>query len=322
MNKLLIISGPTATGKTALALTLAKKFNGELISADSRQIYRGMDIGTGKDIIGFQRHTSNLQHQDQPLVFYQNQSGIKLWGYDLVDPSQDFSVANFLDFAQIILPDIWSRGALPIIIGGTGFYIDALLNPPTSVTIKPDPKLRTQLSTFSVKQLQQKLKTLSPHKFVSMNHSDQNNPRRLIRAIEILISQPSGSVSISPSNINHLWINLTAPREFIDRQIETRVHKRLDQGFEQEIKRLLDSGFNSTYPAATATGYQQWLNFLLGTVTKQEALNQWIIAERQYARRQLTWFKKAPADHTFDVSKSNWQTQVALLVEDWYSKTK
>ena len=321
MNKLLIISGPTATGKTALALKLAQKFNGELVSADSRQVYRGMDIGTGKDIENFEFRISNLSWCNKKLGFYQSGQA-RIWGYDLVEPNQNFSLANFLKFAQLIIPDICSRGALPIIVSGTGLYLNALINPPASVTIKPDAKLRDKLSTLSLSELQRELQTVNPQKFSSMNHSDQNNPRRLIRAIEIAGWQPTKTApKIDFSTANHLWLNLTGPIDFIDQQIEARVHQRLDRGFPQEIDRLIKSGFDQTFPAATATGYRQWLAYLSGQITNQEAVSQWTSAERQYARRQLTWFNKSPVDHTINITIANWQQQVALLVEDWYSKS-
>ena len=150
MGKILIVCGPTATGKTALASQLAKKFDGELISADSRQVYRGMDVVTGKD------------RPDVPI-----------WLYDVVNPDEEFSVSHWIKLARRAINDISKRGKLPIIVGGTGLYIHALLHPLETITIPPDRALREQLQEQSVKELQQMLTR------GSMNNSDWNNPRRL-----------------------------------------------------------------------------------------------------------------------------------------------
>ncbi len=163
MIKILIVCGPTATGKTQLAANLAKKFNGELISADSRQVYRGMDVVTGKD---WPKDTT-------------------IYGYDLVRPDENFSVAHFVTHARTLINQIIKRKKLPIVVGGTGLYINSLVNPPETLSVNPDWQLRKRLETKSTRQLQDQLKKLNPQRWRQMNHSDQLNPRRLIRAIEV-----------------------------------------------------------------------------------------------------------------------------------------
>src|SRR3972149_6084922 len=173
---MLVIYGPTATGKTTLAIELAQKYNGELISADSRQVYRGLDIGTGK--VSF---TSKIgKHQGFWIV-----DDVKIHGFDLVNPGQRFSVADFLTFANSSIVQTIKLNKLPIIVGGTGFYIKALINGIGSIGIPLNPKLRQQLEKLSTTDLYQKLLEINPKRAQSMNDSDRKNPRRLIRAIEI-----------------------------------------------------------------------------------------------------------------------------------------
>jgi tRNA dimethylallyltransferase len=166
VNKLLIISGPTATGKTALAVKLAKKYSGELISADSRQIYRGMDLGTGKD----------------------HPTDVKLHLIDIINPDQPFSVAQYRQLALKKIQEIQSKIKLPIIVGGTGQYIDSIINPQPTFHIRPNNLLRFFLNKLSIKYIQSIYKLLDKNSFESLNNSEKNNPHRLIRKIEIKLS--------------------------------------------------------------------------------------------------------------------------------------
>jgi len=216
MNKILVISGPTATGKTQLAFKLAKKFNGELISADSRQVYKGMDIGTGKEW-----------------------GDVPIWGYDIVEPNQEWSAAHFVKLAEKLIPEIQSRGKLPIVVGGTGLYISNLLNPPETLNIPPDKKLRKELEKLSVAELQDRLKKADSKRFYGMNESDQQNPRRLVRAIEIAILASKGPTFLKRSDLirrnDSLYIALIAPIKEIDRRIGDRVRQRIEKGPEEEV---------------------------------------------------------------------------------------
>src|SRR3989344_4678270 len=161
--KLLIICGPTATGKTKLAANLSKKFSGKIISADSRQVYKGMDIVTGKD----------------------RPKEVSIWGYDIIRPNEEFSVAHFVNLAGKEITRVDKQGKLPIIVGGTGFWLKSLLNPPATINIIPDWQLREKLEKFSATELLERLKKIDPKRAASMNQSDRNNPRRLMRAIEV-----------------------------------------------------------------------------------------------------------------------------------------
>ena len=171
---MLVIFGPTATGKTDLAIRLARKFNGELISADSRQVYKNLDIGTGK--VSF---SSNVEkHEGYWIV-----DGVKIHGFDLIEPGQNFSASDFIKFAKTTMIQIIKTGKLPIIVGGTGFYINALIGGLDSVGIAPNPNLRSQLEKLSTATLFQKLAKINPSRANSMNESDRANPRRLTRPI-------------------------------------------------------------------------------------------------------------------------------------------
>ena len=203
MIKLLIITGPTSTGKTALGIRLAQEFNGEIISADSQQAIVGRDQERGKD-----------------KQLYQ-QAGVKIWGLDLV--TDGFNVASFVTFARKTIADIATRGKLPIVVGGTGHYLRALLDPFATINISPDEKLRRQ--NLPLLQLQEKLKKIAPQKWQIMNPSDRGNPRRLVRAIEV--GQRGGQV-LSKEKYDVLVLGLTASREHLYQKITQRRKNRLD----------------------------------------------------------------------------------------------
>lgn len=321
MQKLLVICGPTATGKTALALKLARRFSGELIAADSRQVYRGMDIGTGKDIPKkFKVQNSKLKISGKHIPYYGN--GTKIWGYDLVEPNQEFSVSQFVRIATKIVKDISSRKKLPILVGGTGLYIDSLIKNPTTIFIPQNQKLRRELEKKNVSQLQQIVKRVNRKHFNQLNYSDQNNPRRLIRAIEIASYVRRHQL---PKTINQsydpLWIGLKAPPKILDASIEARVAKRATKAMDQEVKKLTNRYRNwLKLPAFSATGYKIWRSYLEKKMTKTQALKLWSTAEKQYARRQLTWFKKNPSIHWFDVTQKGYRDKVEAKVKNWYRK--
>ncbi len=317
MNKLLIICGPTATGKTDLAIHLTKSISSQIISADSRQVYKHLDIATGKDILDFKYHLSNISINNSQFGYYQKDH-TKIWGLDLVEPNQDFSVSNYLNFAYPIINHIHSQNQLPIIVGGTGFYIKALTQPPTTVSTPPDLQLRSTLETRSVTQLQNQLQQLDLEKLNKMNNSDRNNPRRLIRAIEIATSKLQSKPRHS-SNFDSFWIGLKAPLKFIDQNIQNRVKKRVNQNITQEIKTLEKLNLDWNANPATATGYKQWKAYLDGQITQNQAIDQWITAEKQYARRQLTWFKKQPNINWIDITQPDYKLQVEHLIKPWYS---
>lgn len=301
MNKLLVICGPTATGKTGLALKLAQRFNGELISADSRQVYKGMDIGTGKDL----------------------PPDVKIWLYDVVNPDKEFSVAHYYKLAWETIKKTWQRKKLPILVGGTGLYIKAIIDGIDTLGIPEDSNLRKELEKKDVSYLQKKLKEINPFQLEKMNQSDRKNPRRLIRAIEISINPPAGGqVSSIKNNLKKdndpLFVGLTASREVLYKRIDERVEKRVRQGIVEEISRLLKKGYSWNLPAMSGLGYRQWKEFFEGKETEKEATQKWKYAEHAYARRQLTWFKKDKRIIWYDINDSDYKDKIVAQVSTWY----
>lgn len=320
-NKLLIITGVTATGKTSLGLKLARLFKGEVISADSRQVYIGMDIGTGKDIPdNLKLKISNIKINSKKINFYGN--GTRMWGYDLVEPNEDFSLAEYKKVSCLIIKDIWKRKKTPIVIGGTGLYLKALTQPIDTIGIPPDKKLRVKLNNLSLEKLQIKLKRINPEKFESLNQSDRNNPRRLIRAIELSqMSQLASKDKVKELKIDSiLWIGLKAPQKIIYKNIDKRVEKRKRLGAEQEIKSLLKKGYSFNLPSFSAMGYRQWEPYIKGKSTIEEIIERWKLDEHAYARRQMTWFKKNKKINWFNINKPDYQKNIVKLVSEWYSE--
>jgi len=305
MNRLLSIVGPTATGKTKLAVKLAKQFNGELISADSRQVYEGMDIITGKD----------------------RPAGVKVWLYDVVKPNQLFSVVDYYDLAWQAITNIWERKKLPILVGGTGFYIQAVLEGIGTMGIGPDWDLRQKLTNYSINELTDYLNKIDSERWERMNESDRKNSRRLIRAIEIASQRKQETVNSEQSRkmlkFDSLLIGLTAPFDELYKRIDRRVEERLKMGAEREIRALLDQGYDWNNSILGATiGYREWQDFFEGKATKEEVVQRWKYDEHNYARRQMTWFRKTlrqAQGKWFDIGKSGFEKEVEKLVKDWYS---
>lgn len=330
MARLLIVTGPTATGKTELGIDLAKKFEGEIVVADSRQVYKSMDIGTGKDIdkSKFKSQKSKIQFKNQKLSsnYYQN-GEIRIWGLDLVLPDYPFNVADFSEYASTVINNIQDRGKLPIVIGGTGLYLKALLDPFATMQIPPNIELRDKLSRYSITQLQKLLREKDTDKWSQMNESDKNNTRRLVRAIEVAGQSQKSKINPSTSlrarnqkfkskvkNINSLIIGLTAPMSEIYRRIDVRVEKRIKEGMQEEVVSLLKRGYGWELPAMTGLGYREFKE----AISHAEIITRWKTSEHQYAKRQLTYQKKYLHPHWFDITSSQYPENVFAEVEKWY----
>jgi len=309
MEKLVVICGPTASGKTNLALKLAKRFDGEIVSFDSRQVYRDMDIGTGKDIKGYEFKDS----------FYLVE-GIRIWLYDLVNPDYQFNVADFIKEAKRVINDIWKRKKLPILAGGTGFYLQALLEGVESLGILPDLKLRKELNSLSLVKLQNKLKNLNIKKWKIMNDSDRKNPCRLIRAIEVSLNKDKFKKE-TPLKANILKIGLKSSLKDLYNLVDQRVDQRVKDGVEREIKTLIDKGYNfKNSVLGTTIGYKDWEPYFLNKKKKDKVIIDWKNVEHGYVRRQLTWFKRDKDIEWFDILGSKWQDKVERTVFLWYTK--
>ena len=299
MEKLLVICGPTATGKTALAIKLAKKFDGEIVSADSRQVYKGMDIGMGKEW-----------------------GDVPIHGYDLVDPRREFSVSKYLKFARKILKDIWRRGKLPILVGGTGLYIKGVIDGIPTVEVPRNNELRKRLEEKSADELFESLSQLDAVRAGSMNSSDRKNPRRLVRAIEVAQWNLGHGVKCLTSDILHptsvLVIGLTAAKEPLNKRIEDRVGERVKAGIKKEIESLLKNGVSWDDQSMMSFGYRQYRDFFEGEVPEEVVVSEWTREEQKYVKRQMTWFKKDKRVGWFDIFEVDYQKKVEKMVAKWY----
>lgn len=316
IKKLLIICGPTATGKTRLGLSLAKKFNGEIISADSRQVYRGMDIGTGKDI----SKNAKYQMTNDKLGYYSFGES-RIYGYDLVPTKSEFSVSKYLRFAQKAISSIESRGILPILVGGTGLYIKGVIDGIPTIDVPRNKGLRERLENLSVKELYENLSQIDSFKAGAMNSSDNKNPRRLIRAIEVATWMIDNSKKDLPKNketFNALFVGLNGPTEFLDERINKRVDKRIESGFDDEVRKLISSGVDWGDQSMMSLGYRQWRDFVEGAVDKETAISEWKKEERKYSKRQLTWWKRDNRINWFDIRDKEYPKKVENLVKRWY----
>jgi len=325
MNKLLVILGPTATGKTDLALSLAKKFDGELVSCDSRQVYVGLDIGTGK-MPSVESRIMNQESRVKKTKGFWEIDGIKIWAYDVVDPKIQYTVAEYVKEATKMLADITARGKLPIVVGGTGFYLKALLLGLPNLSKPVDLKLRKELEKLSVGELQEKLKALSPSGLLALNESDRQNPRRLIRKLELLPERPTNpymKVSMVETGLSSeydvLRIGLTAPREVLYKNIDLRVLSRLDQGMVEEAMSLNKNGLTLKRMRQLGLEYGVLAGYLDGKFKDFEEMTTLMQNKiHGYLRRQQTWFKKEDNVNWMDITEVEFMETVENEVAGWY----
>ena len=302
MDKVLFITGQTGTGKTDLALSLAKKYNGELVSFDSRQAYKNLDIITGKEY-----------------------TDPKTWMLDVYNPKEIITAHDYCEKATLMISDILKRGKLPIVVGGTVFYIKSFLYGVSDFTGEPDWNLRNELEEKSVLELQNILKDLNSEVFELMNNSDVNNKRRLIRKIEIFQSQKSKVKSQNqnskPKKFDSLVIGLYREKEELVELVENRIEKRIEMGAFAEIENLLSGGFSFSDPGLNTIGYKQLRDFFENKKTKDEVVLDWKRAEIDYARRQLVFMKKVPELTLFNLSGVGQLELIGDLVYKWlYAK--
>ena len=297
-KKILIVCGPTATGKTRLGIHLVKKFNGEIISTDSRQVFKYMDIGTGKEW-----------------------GDVQIWGYDLVDPKKNYSVSEFLKFAEEKLKDIWLRKKLPILVGGTGLYIKAIVDGIDTINIPRSDDLRSGLEEKSIEELYDRLAILDSSKAASLNLSDKKNPRRLARAIEVAIwkieNESKAIKKKKLKNINALFIGLECPKKIYEKRIGQRVEKRIEEGFIDEVEDLLKMGISWRMQSMNTLGYKEAEGFFKSGLTYEEFISIWQKDELKYVKRQLTWFKKDERINWFDVTDPEFYKKVEKMVTKW-----
>ncbi len=273
-RKLIAIVGATATGKTALAVHLAHRLDGEIIGADSRQVYRYMDIATAKPTAGEQ---ASAHHH---LV-------------DVVDPDEPFSLGRWLELAQAALGDVWARGKQPLLVGGTGQYVWALLEGWRVPRVAPQPALRRELEARPAEELLEELRRIDPE---SAAQIDPRNVRRVIRALEV--QRATGKplsywrTKAAPS-FETLIIGLRLPRQELYRCIDERVEGMVRAGLVDEVRRLLAMGYGRGLPSMSGIGYREMCEYLAGEIGLSEAVRRIKTGTHRLARHQSSWFKES-----------------------------
>ncbi len=295
--KIVIIVGPTASGKSALGVNLAKKFTGEIISADSRQVYTGLNIGSGK-------------------ITTKEMAGVPHHLLDVVSPDTVFTASDFKTLAYEAILNVLAKDKLPIVVGGTGFYIDTLLSQVNLPTVPPNETLRQALNKKSTAELGSKLKTLDKERF---NAIDKNNRHRLIRAIEIATTLGKvPKIKKTDSPFDYLIIGINIPQEELDEKIYQRLIERLDLGLIEEVKTLHDQGL--TYKRLEDLGleYKFVAYFLQNKLTRVEMIEKLYTAIRQYSKRQMTWLKKNK--NIKWLNRKNLLTEATLIVDHFLTR--
>ena len=287
---ILVVTGQTATGKTKLALSVAQKVSGDILSADSRQIYKYLDIISGKDVV--ENNFVLVTQIGNYAIGYYTVHTVRIWLYDVVDPKQYFSSYDWALCAQTVLTILRTQHKTPLIVGGSYFYIKALIDGLISTTM-PNWQLRRELETVSVYELQNRLKITQPDLYTTMNRSDKYNRRRLIRKLEQthVTNQNSGLKPLEGYNIQ--WVGLIhQTSEELKKAIENRVKVRMKQGATDEVALLMNMGYSSNYPGMHSIGYRQLADYSGTDTNLKQALAQWIVKELQYAKRQKTAISK------------------------------
>lgn len=290
MPKIIVILGPTASGKSDLGIRLAKKFNGEIISADSRQVYRGMDIGTGKVRQDRTLPVPNSKFKNQNAKFRNHfySSDIRHHLINITSPKKQFTTDDFKNLGRKAINDIISRGKTPIIVGGTGFYIDVLLGRMSIAKVPPNKKLRARLDKLTVEHLFKMLQKLDPQRAKTI---ESKNKRRLIRALEIVLTtgKPVPKPIVS-RKYKVVWIGLK-PKN-IKQRIKKRLDLRLKQGMIKEVKNLLKSGVSKKRLYSFGLEYK-WLTRYLNKEINYEAMKENLLRDIiRYSKRQMTWFTR------------------------------
>ncbi|PIR97736.1 MAG: tRNA (adenosine(37)-N6)-dimethylallyltransferase MiaA [Candidatus Colwellbacteria bacterium CG10_big_fil_rev_8_21_14_0_10_42_22] len=283
--RVVAIVGPNASGKSEIALELAIKHNGEIISADSRQVYRGLNLTAGKVPGSWQR-----EGLKRKFIYH----GIPHYLTDVISPRKRFTVQNFKKKASRAIDDILKHGKLPIIEGGSGFYVDALLHDINIPKVPPNRKLRRELEKLDNEALLRRLTALDAH---TAKRIDQNNRRRIIRAIEIVVMtrspiQGTGLVNYEHSPYDILKIGISYPADELKRKIKKRLRSRLKEGMINEVKSLHRRGLSWRRLEELGLEFRYIAKHLQGKLSLEEMESTLVTQTWQYARRQLTWFKR------------------------------
>jgi len=272
------IVGPTASGKSALAMRVAERMGGEIVSADSRQVYRGMDIGTAKPTI---EERARIPHH---LV-------------DIVDPGERYDVLRYQRDGRAVLAGIRARGRVALVVGGTGLYVRALLDGLELASLPHDPEVRARLESEDPATLHERLRAMDPN---AASRVDPRNRRRLVRYLEVATIAGGPVPRVRGAPLAALRIGLRPPREVLVAAIERRVRDMVAQGVLDEARSLVARGIDPRLPSMSAHGYVHWAALLRGEIDLETAIARTARDVRAYSRRQLTWFRRDAAIRWFD----------------------
>ncbi|USG68039.1 tRNA (adenosine(37)-N6)-dimethylallyltransferase MiaA [Brevibacillus ruminantium] len=300
-ERLVVIVGPTSVGKTELSLQLAEQYQGEIISGDSMQVYRGMDIGTAKAT------PAELTKVPHHLI-------------DILDPDEEYSVALFQESATRLITEINERGKLPMIVGGTGLYIEAVTHRFQFANAQQDLELRDRLQKLAeidgVEELHRRLADVDP---LTAERLHPNDVKRVIRALEIYqltgmrMSDYQHRAEYSPYDL--LIIGLTMEREKLYERINQRVDLMIEAGLVEEVRRLLDLGYGSAHTSMQGLGYKELIPYLYGEIPLEKAVNDIKQRTRHFAKRQLSWFRRMSEIQWFDVTEPDDRPKVVQTIK-------
>lgn len=292
-NKLVVILGPTASGKTKLAVELAMKFNGEIVSADSRQVYKGMDVGTGKDLKEFSIFPPKA---DQPLAGnfqFSKRMQIPYHMVDVVSPKVRFDLAKYQKMAFQAIDDIFKRGKLPILVGGSGLYLQAVVDNYKLSEAKKDLALRKKMEKLSAVELFLKLKKLAPKMAAKLNQSDKNNKRRLIRYLEILAQDKNFKSRNGKRKYQTLLIGVKFSKDILKQRIFKRLLERFkEQNMIGEVENLHSQGLSWKKLESFGLEYKFIAWYLQKKLSYEEMVERLNMAIYQFAKRQMSWFRR------------------------------
>jgi tRNA dimethylallyltransferase len=293
-KKLIAIVGPTAAGKTSLGIAVAKQFNGEVISVDSRQIFRGMDIGTGKEPGEWIESDIEKGGGIEQLYGARKElliDGVVHWGIDIANPDQVYSAAEFKEYAEQKIEEIMSRGHVPVLAGGTGFWLKAIVENLDLGSVAADDALRVELEARPIGDLFAEYKRLDPEGALTI---DRENKRRVVRALEVtrLTGKPFSELKTSGEpKYDVLTLGITHEREVLAERISTRVDQMVAEGLVDEVRELKET-YGSEIESMTSIGYRDICKFLDGEEKLVDAIEQMKRDQRRYAKRQMTWWKR------------------------------
>ena len=299
MNLIIAIVGPTSVGKSALAIQLALALGGEIVSADSRQVYRYMDIGTAKPSL-------------------EDQAAIPHHIIDIIYPDENFTLATYQELAFQAIADIQRRGKLALLVGGSGLYVRAVTGGLSIPKVAPDPELRRRLEEKASQEgyqvLYSELQKLDPQ---AVEKIDPRNVRRVIRALEVCITAgvPFSQLKKASPKVSTVTIGLTTAREDLYKRIDSRVDDMIDRGLVDEVKWLIDRGYSPDLPAMSGLGYKQIVSYLKEETSLEETVQRIKFETHRFARHQYAWFR--PKDehiHWFDIREEPLESIRSLIV--------